>query len=101
MLRRNLNTRHHAGLGGGRVFQETIEQQLHAEIVAGAAKKNRRGFLREHRRVIPIVPGVFEHFEFFNRFVKRRVIETATDDFIMQPADLHRRAVLPPHRALE
>ena len=55
------------GLGGGRVFQETVEQQLHAEVVDGAAEEDRRGLAREHGGIVPIVPGVFEHLQFFDR----------------------------------
>jgi hypothetical protein len=50
------------------MFQEAVEQQLHAEIVAGAAEKNRRGFARQHGGIVKVVSGVFEHFEFLDRF---------------------------------
>ena len=83
------------------MFQETVEQELHAEIVAGAAEEHRRGFFREHGGVIPVVPGVFEHFEFFHRPAKGFVVEPAADRRIMQSANLHRRAILAADGALE
>ncbi|MGO9206308.1 MAG: hypothetical protein ACLQBX_09010 [Candidatus Limnocylindrales bacterium] len=46
------------------MFQETVEQKLDAEIVEGAAKEDGRGFFRKHGGVIPLMPGVFQHFEF-------------------------------------
>ena len=78
---RDRDAAHHARFGRGRVFQEAVEQELHAEVVDGAAEEDRRGFAREHGGVVPIVPGVFEHFQLFDRPVKRRVVEPAADEF--------------------
>ena len=66
-----------------RVLKKTIEQKLHAKIIARTAKENGCGFFREHRGVIPLVPGVFEHFEFFDRSVERRVIELTANGWIV------------------
>ncbi len=101
VLRRNQNTRHHARLGRRRVFQETVEQKLDAEIIEGAAEENGRRFFRKHGGVIPLVPGVFEHLKFLDRPVKRRVIELAAHGGIVQSADLHRCAILAADGALE
>ena len=40
-----------AGRGGGGVLEEGIEQELHAEVVDGAAEEDRRQFAREDRCV--------------------------------------------------
>ena len=83
------------------MFQESIQQELHAEVVDGAAEEDRGGFVREHGGVVPIVPGVFEHLQLFDRLVKGRVVEPAADEFIVQPAHLHGRAILSADGALE
>src|SRR6266568_3823811 len=78
VLRRNL----HAGQarpGWRRMFQEPVEQKLHAEVVDGAAEEDRCGCVREHRGVIPLVPGVFEHVEFFHCPVEGCLVETGAD----------------------
>ena len=84
-----------------RVFEKAVEQQLHAEIVDGAAEKNRRGLVGQHGGVIPVVPGVFEHFEFFHGPAKRFVVEPAPNRRIVQSPDLHRRAILAADGAFE
>ena len=38
------------GCGGGREFEERIEQQLDAEVVDRAAEENRRQLAGQHRR---------------------------------------------------
>ena len=38
----------------GRVFQKAIQQELHTEVVDGAAKKHRGGFVREHGGTIEV-----------------------------------------------
>src|ERR1035438_8358015 len=85
----------------GRVFQETIQQKLHPEVVDGAAEKDRRGLVREHGHIVPFVPGVFEHLQFFDRLVKRHVVESATDQLVVEPAHLLRRSILSANGALE
>src|SRR5439155_3074940 len=82
MLRRDLHAGHPARPGGRRMFQEPVEQKLDAEVADRAAEEYRRGCVREHGGVIPLVPGVFEHFEFFHCPVEGCVVETGADDFI-------------------
>ncbi len=48
IFRRDLNAAHHARFWRGRMFQKTVQQKLHAEIVHAAAEKDRRRFAREH-----------------------------------------------------
>ena len=52
------------GLGGGRMFQKTVQQQLDAKIIDAAAKKDRRGFARQDRRVVKNFAGGIEHGQF-------------------------------------
>ena len=52
ILRRNFNAAHHARFRRGRVFQKSVQQKLHAEIIHAAAEKNRRRFTREHGRFV-------------------------------------------------
>src|ERR1035441_9593352 len=87
--------------GTGRVFQEAVQQKLHAEVVDGAAEKDRGGLVREYGGIVPVVPGVFEHFQLLYRLVEGRVIKPAADEFVVQPAHLHGRAILAADRALE
>ena len=85
----------------GRVLQKPVQQELDAEIVDGAAKKNRRGFVGKHGGIVPVVAGVFEHFQFLYRLMERGVIEAAANEFIVQAADLDGGAVLAADGALE
>ena len=101
VLRRNFHAGHHARLGWRRMFQEPVEQKLHAEVVEGAAEEDRGGCVREHGGVIPFVPGMFEHFKFFHRPVESGVVESGADDLLMQCAYPHRCAELAAHGALE
>ena len=50
------------------MFQKTVEQQLHAEIIDAAAEKNRRGFARQHGGFVEGFAGDFEHFQFLDAF---------------------------------
>src|SRR6185436_17382637 len=83
------------------MFEKSIEEQLHAEIIARAAKKYRCGFFRKHRGVIPVMPGVFEHFEFLDGFVKCFIVQATANNFVVQATHLHRRAKLSADGALE
>ena len=67
ILRRDLDAAHHAGFWRGRVFQETVEQELHTEVVDAAAEKDRRGFTSEHCGFIEGFTREIEHLQFFNR----------------------------------
>ena len=84
-----------------RVFQETVQQKLDAEIVEGAAEEDGRGFFRKHGGIVPLMPGVFQHFQFLDRPAKGFVVKLAANGRIVQSADLHRRAILAADGALE
>ncbi len=83
------------------MFQKTVEQKLHAEIVAGAAEEHRRAFARKHGGIIKDFARVFEHFKFFNGFIERRVVELPANRRIVHPAHGNRRAIFAADRALE
>ena len=101
ILRGDLDAAHHARFGCGRMFQKAVEQKLHAEIIAGAAEEHRRAFAREHGGVVEDFARVFEHLEFLDRSVERRVVELAAHRRIVQAADGNRRAIFAADRALE
>ena len=92
---------HDARLGRGGMFQEAVEQKLHAEIIARAAEKYRRAFAREHGGIVEDFARGFEHFEFFDGFVERRVVELSAHRRIVHAADGNRRAIFAADRALE
>src|ERR1051325_4090728 len=73
------------GLGGGECFRNPSSRSCTPKLLTALPKKT----------------GVFEHFQFFHRPVKRGLVETGADDLIVQRADLHRRAELAAHGALE
>ena len=83
------------------MFQETVEQKLHAKIIHAAAEKNRRRFACEHGGFIKRFARVFEHFQFFERPGKFRFAQIAAHGRVMQSADGNRRAILAAHDAVE
>src|SRR6185436_3794960 len=72
---RNLpvETRSCFGLGG--MFEESIQQQLHSEIIARAAKKDGRSFSSENFALVKCRACQFEHLQFFGNFMESGVIE--------------------------
>ncbi len=97
----NLNAAHHAGFRRGRMFQKTVEQQLHAEIIHAAAEKYRRCLAREHVGFVECFTGQFEHFQFFEGFAEFRFAQIAAHFRIMQSADDDGRAMFAAHDALK
>src|SRR5208282_1406074 len=83
------------------MFQEAVEQKLHAEIVAGAAEKYRRAFAREHGGIVEDFARVFEHFKFLDGFIERHVVELPANRRIIHAADGNGRAKFAADRALE
>ena len=78
----------------GRVLEEAVQQELHAEIVDGAAEEHGRGLVGQHGGIVPVVAGVLEHFQLFDGSVEGGIVESAAQDFVVQSADLHGGAVL-------
>ena len=101
IFRRNLDAAHHAGFRRGRMFQETVEQKLHAEIIHAAAEKHRRALAGEHGGIVKNFAGVFEHFQFLDGFGKVGFAQIAAHCRIVQAADGHRRAIFAAHDALK
>ena len=60
------------GLGRGRMFQKAVEQELHTEIVAGAAEEDGRALAGEDGGIVENFAGAFEHGQFLDGFVKGR-----------------------------
>ncbi len=89
------------GLGGGECLQKAVQQQLHAEIIAGAAEEHRRALAGEHGRIVEQLARVFEHFEFLDGFLEGRVVQLAAHRRVVHAADGNRCAKLAAHRALE
>ena len=83
------------------MFQKTVEQQLHAEIIHAAAEKDRRRFAREHGGFVERFAGEFEHFQFFERLAEFGFAQIAAHFRVVQSADDHRRAMFAAHDALE
>ena len=53
----------HAGFGRRGEFEEAVEEQLHAEVVAGAAEKDGRELATVDFLAVVVVTSTVEHFE--------------------------------------
>ena len=89
-------------VAAGECVQETVEQQLHAEVVNAAAKKHRRGLARQDTAASSkVFARQIQHLQLFRDLAERLVVQPPANGRIVQTADGHRRAELAAHRALE
>ena len=77
-----------AGLGRTGIIEESIQHELHAEVIDGAAKEDGSQLSVQHRGRIEARARAFEHSQFLQDLVPQAYGQLRLDGFVFQIQDL-------------
>ena len=87
--------------GAGACFRKPSSKSCTPKLLLALPKNTGVLFAREHGGIVEDFARVFEHFEFLNGFIERRVVELAANRRIVHAADGNRGAIFAADRALK
>ncbi len=96
-----MHARHDTRLGCRRILQETIQHQLHPEVIRGTPEEHRRRLAIQNRLHIEFLTGDVQHLQLLTHLCVSLLIQARLDLRVRDVAHAHRSTESSTDRALE